>query len=121
MGKFLLFIAGICMAYVGFKGLQKNADKPFEEKQAQLNELAKQAEIKRQMEIDDAIVNKRLLKGMTPYQVISSWGEPDRRESTMRGDYRYEIWVYGDKAIGFMDFGTRDGLRLNFNHPARAQ
>ena len=109
------------MMYYGLNNLKENAEKPYKDEAARLNALAEKAEIQRKMQIDDAIVNGRLLKGMRPDQVLRSWGAPDKRESSMRGEYRSEIWIYGEKAIGFLDFGTGEGLRLDFNHPARSQ
>ena len=121
MGRFLLIIGGLIMTYIGFTNLQKNADKPYTDELARLSGEAEKADIQRKMQIDDAIVNRRLLKGMTPDQVLRSWGAPEARKSSMIDETRSEIWIYGETAIGFTDFGTGEGLRLSNLPPARSQ
>ncbi len=110
------------MCYKGIKGLQENADRPFKEEQARLETLAQEANRQREMEIDDAIVNKKLLRGMTPNDVLRAWGAPVDRKSEFKGDYRHEFWSYGEPkpvVIGFIDYGDGQGPRLVLNHASR--
>ena len=113
MGRFLLIIGGLVMTYIGFTNLQKNADKPLTDELARLGKLIEKDKIQNKLEIDNAIVNRQILKGMTPDQVLRSWGTPDTTKSSMIDETRFEIWIYGKTPIGFSDSGNGEGLRLS--------
>ena len=114
MRRLLVIIGGLIMAYYGVINLQKAADKPLVDQIARLNKEIEQDKIQNKLEIDNAIVNRQLLQGMTPDQVLRSWGTPDTTKSSMIDEKnRFEIWIYGKTNIGFSDSGNGEGLRLS--------
>jgi len=56
--------------------------------------VSKRAAKEKEEAIASAIRAGRVLPGMTPVQVRSAWGEPERREVTASGAARNEMWSY---------------------------
>ncbi len=57
-------------------------------------ELARRAEIEEQSKIEDAIRRRVVMVGMSPAQVIQSWGQPDKVNRS-GGEYgTHEQWIY---------------------------
>ena len=52
-------------------------------------------EVQQAIRVQEAIVNKQVMLGMTAAQVRESWGEPDDINRTMTRWGTHEQWVYG--------------------------
>lgn len=60
---------------------------------------------KQRLLIDDAIANRKVIKGMSPRDVTRAVGYPNSKQSEISGGNRIEIWVVGNLIISFIDWG----------------
>lgn len=64
----------------------------------------------REFELDNAAINKKVLRGMSQRQVVQAWGYPDEKKSNLdpSGNFRMEMWIYNDpiKVVSFMVMPT---------------
>lgn len=59
------------------------------------------ATIKRAQAVEAAILNARVMVGMTPGEVVQSWGQPNKVNSTFTAQGRREQWVYRRPGVGY--------------------
>lgn len=79
-----------------------------EQNQLELDARRKLAEMEaarkeREDRIPNAIRERKVVVGMTPDQVIESWGRPQRINSSGGAYGTREQWVYGDTYLYFVD------------------
>jgi len=59
------------------------------------------AAMKRKDLIDNAILENKIIVGMTTNEVVMSWGQPSKINTTVSGGGRSEQWVYRREKIGY--------------------
>ena len=51
-------------------------------------------------EIGSALLNREITQGMTTWQVLEAWGEPDAKETAVARAKAKEVWLYGRNGKG---------------------
>ena len=87
----------------------------FNQRMESVRESIREKENNRQMEIENAIINKKLMAGMTRSQVLRAWGSPNKKESDLVSGKRFEWWYYDKNEpsiVSFVDMGDGEEPKI---------
>ncbi len=111
----LILFAAYGIPLLSFKS-RGISEREISTRMALVREENEKKEKRREMEIENAIINKKLMVGMTRSQVLRAWGSPDKKESDLAGGARFEWWYYFNKTpslIGFLDRGDGEEPKIS--------
>ena len=78
-----------------------------------IRQAAEELEKETNMRNNDAVANGQIIKGMREIDVLSAWGAPTKKSSTIMGNFRFEEWFYDKRRqyVTFLDNGNQQTVQ----------